>query len=83
MRFERAAELRDRLRAVSALANRQRVIAAARADTDAVGWHRGAKCCLAVLHYRGGDLAGKDYELMDEPLESDGEVLSAFIRQVL
>ena len=81
LRFELASELRDRLRAVSALDNRQRVIAAARADTDAIGWYRGAKCCIAVLHYRGGDLVGKDYELMDEPLEDDGEVLSSFIRQ--
>ena len=81
LRFETAAELRDRLRAVAALGNRQRVIAATRADTDAVGWFRGAKCCVAVLHYRNGDLVGKDYELMDEPLEEDGEVLSAFIRQ--
>jgi hypothetical protein len=34
-----------------------------------------------VLHYRSGEPAGKDYELMDEPLESDGEVLSALFRQ--
>ncbi|MGI6029321.1 MAG: excinuclease ABC subunit UvrC [Candidatus Heteroscillospira sp.] len=81
LRFELAAELRDRLRAVSTLGNRQRVIAATRADTDAVGWFRGAKCCLAVLHYRDGNLVDKDYELMDEPLEDDGEVISAFVRQ--
>ncbi|MGE4353756.1 MAG: excinuclease ABC subunit UvrC [Oscillospiraceae bacterium] len=81
LRFELAAELRDRLRAVSTLGNRQRVISATRADTDAVGWFRGAKCCISVLHYRNGDLVGKDYELMEEPLEDDGEVLSAFIRQ--
>ncbi len=81
LRFELAAELRDRLRAISALGNRQRVIAATRADTDAIGWHRGAKCCAAVLHYRGGDLVGKDYELMDEPLEDDGELMSSFVRQ--
>jgi len=81
LRFELAAQLRDRLKAVAALSNRQRVIAATRADTDAIGWFRGAKCCLAVLHYRNGDLVGKDYELMDEPLETDGEVISSFVRQ--
>ena len=47
-RFEEAARLRDRLRAVSNLENRQRVIATARADTDAVGFQRGARCCFTA-----------------------------------
>lgn len=81
LRFEQAAELRDRLRAVEGLSNRQRVIGAATADADAVGFFRGAKCCFAVLHYTGGDLAAKDYRLMEEPLESDEEAVSALLRQ--
>ncbi len=81
LRFEKAADLRDMLRALSALGNRQKVISATRADTDAFGFFRGAKCCVAILHYRNGDLVGKDYEIMDEPLETDGEILSQFVRQ--
>ena len=81
MRFEEAARLRDRVRAVSALENRQRVIAAARADTDAVGFQRGAKSCFAVLHYTDGDLSGKDFTLLEDPTETDGEALSALLRQ--
>lgn len=81
LRFEQAGELRDRLRAVEGLSNRQRVIGAVRADTDAVGFFRGAKSCFAVLHYTGGDLAEKDYRLMEEPLESDAEAVSALLRQ--
>jgi excinuclease ABC subunit C len=49
LRFERAAELRDRIRAIEGLQNHQRVIATAFNDTDAVGFVRGAKkplrCC--------------------------------------
>ena len=41
LRFEQAAELRDRLRAIEGLENRQRVISTAFADTDAVGFCRG------------------------------------------
>lgn len=81
LRFELAAELRDRLRAVEGLSNRQRVIAAVYADTDAVGFCRGAKTCFSVLHFENGDLAGKDFELMDEPLEDDAEAVSALVRQ--
>jgi excinuclease ABC subunit C len=62
MRFELAASLRDRIRAIEGLSNRQRVIAAVYSDTDAVGFHRGAKTCFSVLHFVDGDLAGKDFE---------------------
>ena len=81
LRFEQAAEIRDRIRAIDSLSNRQRVIATAFADTDAVGFVRGAKSCFTVLHFMDGNLAGKDYELMDEPLESDEEVVPALLVQ--
>ena len=79
--FERAGELRDRLRSVQSLSNRQRVVRAAFADLDAVGFYRGAKSCFSVLHYTEGELSGKDYELMEEPMESDAEAVSALVRQ--
>ena len=81
MRFEQAARLRDRIKAISGLANRQRVIGAVAADTDAVGFYRGARTCFAVLHYTGGDLSSKDYELLEEPLETDDEAIAALVRQ--
>lgn len=81
MRFEKAAELRDRLRAVGELSNRQNVIKAARADTDAVGFFRGARTAFVVLHYTDGDLTGKDLELMPEPLEEDAAAVSSLVRQ--
>ena len=81
LRFERAAELRDRLRAIEGLANKQRVIATTFADTDAVGFCRGAKSCFTVLHFQDGNLAGKDAEMMEEPLEDDAEAVSGLVRQ--
>ena len=81
LRFEAAAEYRDRLRAIESLGNRQKVIATAFADTDVIGFFRGAKTAFSVLHYSGGDLAGKDFELMDEPVETDSEALSRLIIQ--
>lgn len=81
LKFEQAAEYRDRIKAVESLSNRQRVISTAFADTDAVGFCRGAKTCFSVLHFVNGDLAGKDVEMMDEPLEDDGEALSDLLLQ--
>lgn len=81
LRFEQAAELRDRLRAVEGLANKQRVISTAFADTDAIGFCRGAKSCFAVLHFVNGDLVGKDAVMLEEPLESDGEAVGDLVLQ--
>ena len=81
LRFEQAAELRDRIRAIEGLQNRQRVIATDFNDTDAVGFVRGARSCFTVLHFSEGDLVGKDVEMLEEPLEEDGEAVAALVRQ--
>ncbi|MDO4815293.1 MAG: excinuclease ABC subunit UvrC [Bacillota bacterium] len=81
LRFELAAELRDRIRAIQGLSNKQRVIATAFADTDAIGFARGVKSCFVVLHFNEGSLIGKDYELISEPLEDDAEAVSSLTRQ--
>ena len=81
LRFENAAVLRDRIRSIEGLANKQRVISTSFSDTDAIGFFRGALSCFTVLHFVNGDLAGKDFELMEEPLEDDGDAVSSFVRQ--
>ncbi|MGN1003896.1 MAG: excinuclease ABC subunit UvrC, partial [Oscillospiraceae bacterium] len=83
LRFERAAELRDRYKAIELLGKRQKVLSGSLADTDVVGFHRGeAKSCFVVLHFVDGELAAKDWELMETPMEEDdAEVVSALVRQ--
>ncbi|NLF34930.1 MAG: excinuclease ABC subunit C, partial [Clostridiales bacterium] len=83
LRFEEAAALRDRLRAIQMLGKRQKVLSAFLADTDVVGFSRGeAKSCFSVLHYVEGALAAKDAQLLDTSAEAeDSEVLSALVAQ--
>ena len=83
LRFEKAAELRDRYRAIELLGKRQKVMAGSLADTDVVGFHRGtAKSCFVVLHYVGGELAAKDWDLMETPMEEEiADAVSALVRQ--
>ena len=83
LRFEQAAELRDRIKAIQLLGARQKVVASSLADTDVVGFHRGTvKSCFVVLHYVEGDLAAKDMELMETPMEEgEGEIVSSLIKQ--
>ena len=81
LRFEQAAELRDRLRAIEALGQKQLVTAATMADTDAIGFFQSeAKACFAVLHYVGGNLLDKDYEIF-EPGESEADAVSSLLKQ--
>lgn len=83
LRFEKAALLRDRLRAIELLGKRQKVVAGSLADTDVVGFFRGeAKSGFVVLHYMDGELAAKDLELLDAPVEEQAEeILSSLVRQ--
>ena len=83
LRFEKAAQLRDRLRAIELLGKRQKVVAGSLADTDVAGFFRGAaKSCFVVLHYVEGDLAAKDMELLETPMEEETEdIVSSLVKQ--
>ncbi len=83
LNFERAAELRDRIRAIQLLGTKQKVVARSLADTDVLGFHRGeAKSCFVVLHYVEGDLAAKDMNLFVPPMEEETpEILSSCLTQ--
>ena len=81
LEFELAAELRDRLNAVEALGQKQLVTAGSLADTDVVGFAQTeAKACLVVLHFSGGNLLDKDYEILP-PQESEAAAVSSLVKQ--
>ncbi len=68
LEFELAAALRDRLQAVEALSQKQLVTAGSLADTDVIGYgETETKACFAVLHFSGGNLLDKDYEVFTLP----------------
>ena len=77
LEFELAASLRDRLNAVEALGQKQLVTAGSLADTDVVGYAQTeAKACFAVLHFSGGNLLDKDYEVFPVPDDPENAVSS-------
>lgn len=83
LQFERAAMLRDRLRAVQALGARQKVVAGGFADLDVLAFVQGqTRGCVVVLHYLGGSLQDKEYTVIDGVTQADaGEVLGDFLKQ--
>lgn len=81
LEFELAANLRDRLNAVEALGQKQLVTAGSLADTDVVGYaETEAKACFAVLHFSGGNLLDKDYEIFSLP-DDKNEAVSSLLKQ--
>lgn len=81
LEFELAASLRDRLAAVEHLGQKQLVTALSLADTDVIGYgETETKACFAVLHFSGGNLLDKDYEIF--PRQDDRqEAVSSLLKQ--
>ena len=81
--FEKAASLRDRIRALAVLGKQQQVIAGVCADTDVWGVYPGqVRCGCAVLHIQNGDLLGREVQVFPAAAdESESAILSAVLSQ--
>ena len=81
LEFELAAALRNRLNSVETLGQKQLVTAGSLADTDVIGYAQTeAKACFAVLHFSGGNLLDKEYEIISVPEDKEAAV-STLIKQ--
>lgn len=82
LNFELAASLRNRLKTVEALGQKQQVTAGVLADTDVIGIAQNAtKSCFTVLHYSGGNLIDKDFEILgavDDVKQATGSLLAQY-----
>ncbi len=77
LNFELAASLRDRLNAVNALGQKQLVTAGTLADMDVIGYAQTeTKACFTVLHFSGGNLLDKEFEIFPVPDDSETAVSS-------
>ncbi len=83
LEFEKAAAIRDRLRAVSGLNVKQKVTSGAFSDLDVVAYRQGELLgCVVALHYIEGALLEKELQFFTDASEPDApEVLSGFIKQ--
>lgn len=84
LRFEKAADLRDRLRAVQSIVERQKVIFSPDyLDSDVLAMARSdGEACVQIFFIRAGKLIGREYFILEGTEEtSDSEVLTQFIQQ--
>jgi len=82
LQFERAARVRDRIRAVQRITERQHVVSRAMEDWDVIGLAGEDGVYQVVnLHVRKGALAGSRSYLFKTGTASPGDVMEAFVKQ--
>ena len=84
MRFERAAALRDQLKAIQSVIERQKVVFASDyKDSDVLAMARSdGEACVQIFFIRGGKLIGREYFILEGTEDTaDTEVMAAFVKQ--
>jgi excinuclease ABC subunit C len=84
MRFEKAAALRDQLKAVSSIIERQKIVFATDyKDSDVLAMARtDGEACVQIFFIRGGKLIGREYFILEGTEDTaNQEVMSEFIKQ--
>ena len=83
MQFERAAELRDQIKALEKVAERQKIVSSDLADQDVIAMARGFdEVCVMVFFIRSGKLLGREPHFLQGTDDlSRSEVITAFVKQ--
>src|SRR3982075_345845 len=83
LEFERAADLRDRIRAAEKVVTQQQIVYSSIADEDIVGvYNEGPYSCVQVFLIRGGRLIGREHFVLEgQGEESENEIVLSFVIQ--
>ena len=84
MRFEKAAAIRDQLKAIQSIIERQKIVFATDyKDSDVLAMARSdGEACVQVFFIRGGKMIGREYFILEGTEdEADAEVMEQFITQ--
>lgn len=84
MRFEKAAALRDQLKAMQSIIERQKIVFGSdHADSDVIAMAReDGEACVQIFFIRGGKLIGREYFILEGTEDTtDNEVMEGFVKQ--
>jgi excinuclease ABC subunit C len=81
--FEKAASVRDQLRGIEHVVERQKVMSPELADEDVIAFAReNSDTCVQVFFIRSGRLIGREYFLLEGTAEEDDRsIMTSFIKQ--
>jgi excinuclease ABC subunit C len=81
--FERAAQLRDQIKGIDQIVEKQKVVNAGQIDEDVVAFARAdGEACVQVFFIRGGKLVGRDYFVLEGTAdEDDAKIMTSFLKQ--
>jgi len=84
LRFEKAAAVRDQLKAVHSIVERQKIVFATDyKDSDVLAMARSdGEACVQVFFIRGGKLIGREYFILEGTEDAaDAEIMEQFVTQ--
>jgi excinuclease ABC subunit C len=84
LRFEKAAAVRDQLKAIEAIVERQKIVFNTDyLDSDVIAMARAdGEACVQIFFIRSGKLIGREYFILEGTEEtSDTEVMEQFVKQ--
>ncbi|MFI3116207.1 MAG: excinuclease ABC subunit UvrC [Clostridia bacterium] len=81
LEFEQASIIRDKIRAIQKLRDKQTVVASGFSDLDVIAYAKGyTKSAVVVLHYMSGTLIDKEFTILDGE-HTENDAISAFVKQ--
>jgi excinuclease ABC subunit C len=84
MRFEKAAAVRDQLKAIQSIIERQKIVFGSDyKDSDVIAMAReDGEACVQIFFIRGGKLMGREYFILEGTEDTvDNEVISEFVKR--
>lgn len=81
--FEKAAQLRDQIRAIDRVVEKQKVVSSDTVDKDVIAFAQDdGNSCVQVFFIRGGRLVGRDYFILENDADEDNaEIMTSFLKQ--
>ncbi len=85
LQFERAAQLRDQIRAARQIIERQKIVSGKQEDEDVIAFaqdERTGEACVQVFFIRRGKLIGRESFILEGATQgANGELITAFVQQ--
>ncbi len=83
LHYEKAAAIRDQIRAIDQVVEKQKVISNDQTDSDVIAMARAdGEACVQIFFIRAGKLIGREYFILEGTEEAkDDEIIEEFLKQ--